>query len=61
MHELGNVLIAGTGPTAVQTAVLIGRLGGAVGIAGRVSVRSEAFFGSLAGSGGTLRVAVQND
>jgi hypothetical protein len=61
MHELGNVLIAGTGPTAVQTAVLIGRLGGAVGIAGRESVRSEAFFTSLAESGGTVRVDVQND
>lgn len=61
MHELGNVLIAGTGPTAVQTAVLIGRLGGAVAIVGRESVRSEAFFTSLAESGGTLRVAVQND
>lgn len=61
MHELGKVLIAGTGPTAVQTAVLIGRLGGAVAIAGRESVRSEAFFASLTESGGTLRVAVQND
>ncbi|GAB4085389.1 staphylopine dehydrogenase CntM [Myceligenerans cantabricum] len=61
MAELGKVLVAGTGPTAVQTAVLIGRAGGAVGIVGRESVRSEAFFASLAESGGVLRVAVQND
>jgi hypothetical protein len=61
MRELGNVLIAGTGPTAVQTAVLIGRLEGAVGIVGRESVRSAAFFTSLAETGGALRVDVQND
>ncbi|GAA1180885.1 opine metallophore biosynthesis dehydrogenase [Pseudonocardia alaniniphila] len=61
MDHLGRVLIAGTGPTAVQMAVLVGRLGRAVGIAGRESTRSEAFFTALAGSGGTLRIDVQND
>lgn len=61
MDDLGRVLIAGTGPTAVQTAVLVGQLGRAVGIAGRASVRSDAFFTALAGSGGTLLIDVQND
>lgn len=61
MHDLGNVLIAGTGPTAVQTAVLLGRLGGAVGIAGRDSARSRVFLDALAGTGGRVRVQVQDD
>lgn len=61
MHDLGRVLIAGTGPTAVQTAVLIGRSGGAVGIVGRESARSAAFFTALAESAGTLRATVQNN
>lgn len=61
MDDLGRVLIAGTGPTAVQMAVLVGRLGRAVGVAGRESVRSDAFFTALAGSGSTLRIDVQND
>lgn len=61
MNDLGSVLIAGTGPTAVQTAVLLGRLGGAVGIAGRESARSAAFFTALAGSGGTVAIDVQNE
>lgn len=61
MDDLGKVLIAGTGPTAVQLAVLTGRLGSPVAIAGRESARSEAFFAALAESGGTLRVDVQSE
>ncbi|MCO1338767.1 hypothetical protein BJH93_07675 [Kocuria polaris] len=61
MSDLGNVLIAGTGPTAVQTAVLMGRLGGAVGIAGRTSDRSASFFAALAAGDGLVRADVQNE
>ncbi|MCH1867440.1 opine metallophore biosynthesis dehydrogenase [Nocardioides sp. CFH 31398] len=60
-HELGKVLVAGTGPTAVQTAVMLSRLGGPVAVVGRESARSEGFFAALGASGGTLRVDVQND
>ncbi|GAA3329417.1 opine metallophore biosynthesis dehydrogenase [Paeniglutamicibacter sulfureus] len=60
MDELGNILIAGTGPVAVQSAVLLGRLPGALGIAGRASERSAAFFAALEANGGTVRAEVQN-
>lgn len=60
MNDLGKVLIAGTGPTAVQMAVLLARAGSPVGIAGRESQRSGAFFTSLAARDGTLRIDVQN-
>lgn len=61
MNDLGRVLIAGTGPTSVQLAVMMkNRLGCAVGIAGRESHRSDTFFSALARSGGVLGVAVQN-
>ncbi|TQL67634.1 hypothetical protein FB381_1516 [Nocardioides albertanoniae] len=60
MTDLGDVLVAGTGPAAVQTAVLLARLGRPVGIAGRISERSEAFFTALNGSG-VLRVEVQSE
>ncbi|TQM38937.1 opine metallophore biosynthesis dehydrogenase [Pseudonocardia cypriaca] len=61
MNDFGRVLIAGTGPTSVQLAVLVkNRLGCAVGIAGRESQRSEEFFAALAESAGALRVDVQN-
>jgi hypothetical protein len=61
MNDFGRVMIAGTGPTSVQLAVLMkNRLGCAVGIAGRESQRSEKFFSALAQSGGVLRVDVQN-
>jgi hypothetical protein len=61
MNDFGRVLIAGTGPTSVQLAVLMkNRLGCAVGIAGRESHRSGTFFSALAQSGGVLRVDVQN-
>lgn len=62
MSDLGRVLIAGTGPTSVQLAVMVkNRLGCVVGIAGRESVRSTAFFSDLERSGRTARVGVQND
>ncbi|MBG6181251.1 opine metallophore biosynthesis dehydrogenase [Arthrobacter sp. CAN_A1] len=62
MSELNRVLIAGTGPTAVQLAVLLkNHLGCEVGVAGRTSPRSEAFFFSLQQSQGTLQVEVQNE
>lgn len=60
MDELGNILIAGTGPVAVQSAVLLGRLPGALGLAGRESRRSAAFFAALDASAGSLRAEVQN-
>ena len=60
MDELGNILIAGTGPVAVQSAVLLGRLPGALGIAGRESGRSAAFFAALEANAGTVRAEVQN-
>jgi hypothetical protein len=61
MNDFGRVLIAGTGPTSVQLAVLVkNHLRCAVGIAGRESHRSETFFSALKRSGGVLRVDVQN-
>jgi staphylopine/pseudopaline/yersinopine synthase len=61
MNDFGRVLIAGTGPTSVQLAVMMkNHLGRAVGIAGRESQRSETFFSALEQSGGVLRVDVQN-
>ncbi|GAA1874151.1 staphylopine dehydrogenase CntM [Paeniglutamicibacter psychrophenolicus] len=60
MDELGNILIAGTGPVAVQSAVLLGRLPGELGIAGRESGRSAAFFAALEANAGTVRAEVQN-
>jgi hypothetical protein len=62
MNDFGRVLIAGTGPTSVQLAVMLkNHLRCAAGIAGRESHRSETFFSALAQSGGVLRVDVQNN
>jgi len=62
VSDLDRVLVAGTGPTAVQLAVMLkGVPGSTVGIAGRESGRSGAFFSALAGSGRVLRVDVQNE
>jgi hypothetical protein len=61
MNDFGRVLIAGTGPTSVQLAVMMkNHLRCAVGIVGRESHRSETFFSALAQSGRVLRVDVQN-
>ena len=60
MDELGNILIAGTGPVAVQSAVLLASLPGALGIAGRESERSAIFFAALDSTAGTVRAEVQN-
>ncbi|CAM4492448.1 hypothetical protein FHS16_005374 [Paenibacillus endophyticus] len=57
MSLLRKVLIAGTGPAAVQLAVLLKRLRSSnVGIAGRKSVRSDPFFDALRQSGGAVSV-----
>lgn len=62
MNNFGRVLIAGTGPTSVQLAVVLkNQLGCVVSIAGRESVRSNAFFAGLRDSGGRIRVDVQSD
>jgi hypothetical protein len=62
MNDFGRVLIAGTGPTSVQSAVMMkNHLRCAVGIVGRESRRSETFFSALAQTGGVLRVDVQNN
>lgn len=62
MSEPSRILIAGTGPTAVQLAVLLkNHLGCVVGVAGRTSTRSGTFFASLRQSEGSLRVEVQNE
>ncbi|WIV45047.1 opine metallophore biosynthesis dehydrogenase [Glutamicibacter nicotianae] len=60
MNELGNILIAGTGPAAVQCAVLLRALPGELGIAGRASRRSDAFFAALDANAGIAQVQVQN-
>ncbi|MDF2836579.1 MAG: hypothetical protein K0Q63_2219 [Paenibacillus sp.] len=57
MDILRSVLVAGTGPTAVQLAVLFKRWRNSrVGLAGRRSVRSAPFFDALRQSGGTVAV-----
>ncbi|MGB3438864.1 MAG: opine metallophore biosynthesis dehydrogenase [Actinophytocola sp.] len=62
MNDFDRVLIAGTGPASVQLAVVLkNRLGCVVGIAGRESVRSDAFFSGLRQNGGRIRVDVQSD
>ncbi|ACU37789.1 opine metallophore biosynthesis dehydrogenase [Actinosynnema pretiosum subsp. pretiosum] len=62
MDDFQRVLVAGTGPTTAQLAVLLGTgRGSAVGIAGRRSARSAAFFAGLERAGRTVRVDVQNE
>ncbi|GAB79289.1 hypothetical protein SAMN05421595_2598 [Austwickia chelonae] len=61
MENLGRVLIAGTGPTAVQTAILAARISTTVGIAGRGTPRSDSFLHALNTTDGILQVDVQND
>ncbi|MGK9252257.1 opine metallophore biosynthesis dehydrogenase [Paenibacillus humicus] len=61
MSALGDSLILGTGPAAVQLAVLLRRqLSIRVGIAGRSSPRSRSFFAALAQGDGALVADVQN-
>ncbi|MBD0023766.1 DUF2338 family protein [Gordonia pseudamarae] len=58
---LGRVLIAGTGPTAIQLAGAVKNVyGSTVGIAGRESVRSSQFFDNLRAVDGAASVRVQN-
>lgn len=61
MEDFGSVLIAGTGPTAVQLALLFTRLEHQVGIAGRPSARSAEFFDRLQASAGQIEVEVHNE
>lgn len=57
-----RVLIAGTGPTSVQLAVLLKKhYECVVGVAGRKSPRSAAFFSALHRNGDKLQVDVQNE
>lgn len=61
MSNFGKVLIAGTGPAAVQLAVLFGKEpGSVVAIAGRDSVRAAPFFCAMLQSGNRVRAEVQN-
>lgn len=62
MSRLKRVLIAGTGPAAMQLAVMLkNRMNCCVAVAGRESVRSEPFFAAVHDSGRRIRVDVQND
>ncbi|UTR16865.1 opine metallophore biosynthesis dehydrogenase [Salipaludibacillus sp. LMS25] len=61
MKAFKRVLLLGTGPVAVQLAVIIKRhLTCQIGIAGRKSVRSDAFFDALTDQQQCLYVATQN-
>ncbi|MCR2806585.1 opine metallophore biosynthesis dehydrogenase [Paenibacillus soyae] len=61
MSDFRRVLIAGTGPSAVQLAVMLkSHFHCELGIAGRQSSRSELFFSSVRQSGLLLRADVQN-
>ncbi|TDV44230.1 opine metallophore biosynthesis dehydrogenase [Actinophytocola oryzae] len=62
MNDFERVLIAGTGPTSLQLAVMVkDRPGSVVAIAGRKSVRSDGFFLAFRESDRKVRVDVQND
>lgn len=61
MNELGKILIAGTGPAALQSAVLLGKLPGTLGLAGRESQRALTFFDALEAQGNMLHATVQNE
>ncbi|MCR6098165.1 opine metallophore biosynthesis dehydrogenase [Salipaludibacillus agaradhaerens] len=61
MNAFKRVLLLGTGPVAVQLAVIIKRhLTCEIGIAGRKSVRSDAFFDALTDQHQRLDVTTQN-
>lgn len=60
-HDFGRTLIAGTGPVALQLAVLLKTaLGCAVGIAGRLSARSARVFSGLEGSERHVNASVED-
>ncbi|ASS65369.1 MULTISPECIES: opine metallophore biosynthesis dehydrogenase [unclassified Paenibacillus] len=62
MSALGDALILGTGPAAVQLAVMLRkqRSSRRIGIAGRSSPRSRRFFDALRQGGGTVVADIQN-
>ncbi|MEF7438569.1 opine metallophore biosynthesis dehydrogenase [Paenibacillus lautus] len=62
MRDMERVLILGTGPAALQLAVILKKGDRChLGIAGRESVRSADFFESLSASGQRVRVSIQNE
>ncbi len=62
MNVLQRVLLLGTGPVAVQLAVLLkNEWNCQVGMVGRKSVRSASFFSAVKESGQRLIVHVQNE
>ena len=62
MSNFGNVLIAGTGPAAIQLAVMLKKRGGCrVGLAGRSSVRSAPLFAAIRQSEGVVRAETQSN
>ncbi|PZD97412.1 DUF2338 domain-containing protein [Paenibacillus sambharensis] len=62
MSDFKRVLVLGTGPASIQLAVsLKNKLGCAVGIAGRESVRSESFFQAVKESSQLIRADIQNE
>jgi hypothetical protein len=61
MDDFNRVLILGTGPTAIQLAVMLkNRLNCCIGIAGRDSIRSELFYASLQSSQKRILAESQN-
>lgn len=62
MNPFERVLIAGTGPAAIQLAVTMNQQGScAVALAGRESAGSSILFATLAESRGTVRAETQNE
>ncbi|WP_017815110.1 opine metallophore biosynthesis dehydrogenase [Paenibacillus shenyangensis] len=62
MNEFGNVLLLGTGPVAIQLAVMLkNQLNCTIGIAGRPSSRSAQLMDALETSGGVVEVHIQNE
>ncbi|MCK9859667.1 opine metallophore biosynthesis dehydrogenase [Paenibacillus sp. ATY16] len=62
MSDLDRVLVVGTGPVSIQTALLLKTYAKSrVAIAGRESVRSASLFSSLSKSDQWIDVAVQNE
>ncbi|MDX8345024.1 opine metallophore biosynthesis dehydrogenase [Rossellomorea sp. YZS02] len=61
MNRGKRVLVIGTGPASIQLCMIVKKsLGLEVGLAGRISVRSESFFQSLEGNENHIMVSVQN-
>lgn len=62
MSDLKRILLLGTGPAAIQLAVLFkNRLNCHIGIVGRESVRSESFFTALKQNNRRIHADIQNE